>query len=49
MVEEMRIAYKILVGKPERRIPLSRSRGKWRGDINLDESNETSAGNSVRS
>jgi hypothetical protein len=47
MVEEMRIAYKIFVGKPERRIPLSRARGKWRRDINLDESNETLAGNFV--
>jgi hypothetical protein len=32
----MRNAYKILVGKPEGRIPLGRSRHRWENNIRMD-------------
>jgi hypothetical protein len=33
---EMRDAYKILAGKPERRRPLGRSRHRWEDNIKMD-------------
>jgi hypothetical protein len=33
---EMRNEYKILVGKPERKRPLRRSRHRWEGNIKMD-------------
>jgi hypothetical protein len=33
---EMRNAYKILVGKPEGKRPLGRSRHRWEGNIRMD-------------
>jgi len=35
-MEEMRNAYKILVGKPERKIALGRPRYRWEYNIRLD-------------
>jgi hypothetical protein len=32
----MRIAYRILVGKPERRIPIGRPRRRWEDNIKMD-------------
>jgi hypothetical protein len=35
-MEEMKKRYKILVGKPEQKRPLGRSRGRWEDSITLD-------------
>jgi hypothetical protein len=34
-IGEMRNAYKILVGKPERKSPLGRSRHRWEDNIRM--------------
>jgi hypothetical protein len=36
LMEEVRNAYKILVGNSQRSIPLKRSRLRWKGDYNMD-------------
>jgi hypothetical protein len=33
---ERRGAYRVLVGKPERKRPLGRPRRRWEGDIKMD-------------
>jgi hypothetical protein len=35
-MEEKRNAYKILVGKPEGKIPLGRCRRRWEDNIKID-------------
>jgi len=35
-VTEMRIAYRILVGRPERKRPLRRPRRRWEDNIRMD-------------
>jgi hypothetical protein len=35
-IREKRMVYRILVGKPEGRIPLGRSRLRWEGNIKMD-------------
>jgi hypothetical protein len=35
-IREKRIAYKILVGKPESKTPLGRPRPRWENNIRLD-------------
>jgi hypothetical protein len=35
-MEEMRNAYRILVGKPEGKRPLGRPRSRWVDNINID-------------
>jgi len=34
--EERRDAYRVLVGKPERKLPLGRPRRRWEGNIKMD-------------
>jgi hypothetical protein len=35
-IGEMRNLYKILLGKPEEKIPLGRPRRRWEGNIRMD-------------
>jgi hypothetical protein len=35
-MEDMKNAYKILVGKPEGKLPLGRHRHRWENNIRLD-------------
>ena len=35
-IEERRVAYRILVGKPERKKPLGRPRRRWENNIKID-------------
>ena len=35
-MEQFRNAYRVLVGKPESKIPLGRPRGRWEDNIKMD-------------